>query len=168
MRAKLKSLLFALCATLVIGAPVVLGVMSGAEAQVSSAPVIQQSGSYTASIAGVCSAGTVNLTFNYVRVGNIVTIRVPGSSCTSNSTLFETAGGAMPTHLRPTNSNFRTALLTNCTDNGVAVACLAEITQVTGEWSIAECGAINSCSFSTWTAAGSKTWPAFTLTYSLR
>lgn len=167
MRAKLQTLIYAFFGTLLIGAPVVLGVVSGASAQVSPPPVIMQRGTFTATFDDACSSGPDSATVGYTRVGNIVALYVNGGfGCTSDSTSFATTGGPIPSALRPA-INFQTAVLSGFGDNGANVGACVRLVGPTGNFEVYEWSG-TVCAATTWTAAGSKTLGSFMLVYPIR
>jgi hypothetical protein len=118
-------------------------------------PTFETSGNFTASFDSACTT-TPTITFGYVRVGNIVTLRVKSVSgwpCTSDTTALATTATPVPAAIRPIANPAYSAILSGCLDNGVGTPCLLSVsslgnvgfTRVTTNW---EAG--------TWTASGNK------------
>ena len=81
--------------------------------------------SYTGTGTGFTTSPTVTVT--YTRIGNVVTMNLPGISATSNSTLMTVTGG--PVTMRPATSKYVISIIE---DNGVVKTSTAAISS-TGE-----------------------------------
>lgn len=73
-------------------------------------------GSYTGTIAGCTTSPTV--TINYTKIVDVVTVKVPSFSCTSNSTGLNITGA--PATIRPLVTTPTNAMIVTSTDNSAA------------------------------------------------
>jgi hypothetical protein len=77
--------------------------LTATDVTVNGVSVAAESGTFTASMGAACNT-TPTITFDYQKIGNIVTLQAVADSgfpCTSDSTSFLSSAGAAPVSIRP-------------------------------------------------------------------
>lgn len=129
-----------------------------------------ETGSFTVNYGNACTT-TPSQTWDYIKVGNQVTIKLDSTSgfpCTGDVTSF--SSGAVPAALIPPDNALSPMFGDGgCQDNGTVVQCAMSISGGLGLMAIGDCTGGGACNATGWQAAGNRAGPALgvTWTYSL-
>jgi len=121
------------------------------------------SGSFIATTPDL-SSGTTSGPVFYTRLGNLVTLTSNTTFTGPSASITFSLANPGPSILWPTRGQSIAGLVPGAADN--TVACLAAI-QVLGSNILLSKVAAGAAATSAWTAAGTKTMPPFTITYSI-
>lgn len=129
--------------------------LAATDVTVNGASIAAESGTFEAQYDDACTT-TPSQTVNYMRIGNLVTLRfVDNITCTSDATAFATTGTPVPSAIRPTADVMLGGF--QVVDNSTTQLGCAKITSAGNVVIHRDPTPFGQCG-STWTGSGTKTF----------